>query len=47
MLQKGIQLLNFSQNKKQSTYDTVKNYDNLKIITCAKNKLAHIPATLP
>jgi hypothetical protein len=35
MLQKGIQLLNFSQNKKQSTYDTVKNYDNLKIITCA------------
>jgi hypothetical protein len=35
MLQKGIQLLNFSQNKKQSTYDTVTNYDNLKIITCA------------
>ena len=35
MLQKRIQLLNFSQNKKQSTYDTVTNYDNLKIITCA------------
>ena len=35
MLQKGIQLLNFSQNKKQSTYNTVTNYDNLKIITCA------------
>jgi|WetSurMetagenome_2_1015567.scaffolds.fasta_scaffold264286_2 hypothetical protein len=35
MLQKGIQLLNFSQNKKQSTYDTVTNYDNLKIIACA------------
>ena len=35
MLQKGIQLLNFSQNKKQSTYDTATNYDNFKIITCA------------
>jgi hypothetical protein len=35
MLQKGIQLLNFSQNKKQSTYDTITNYDNFKIITCA------------
>ena len=38
MLQKGIQLLNFSQNKKQSTYDTVTNYDNLKIITCANKE---------